>query len=205
MKVLLIEFIGTFFLVFVIAMTGDPGAVAAVLAAMIYMGGHVSGAHYNPAVTAGMCAAGHLSTCRAASYIVSQSVGAVCAVLVAAVLGGEFMKVVPSEKATLFPAFLAESLFTFALVLTIFHVAVSKHTRPNSYFGLAIALVVFVGAVTVGPVSGAAFNPAVGLAPQLVSIAMGGAFDVSHALLYTVAPIFGALVAAGVYELTEKR
>jgi aquaporin Z len=163
----LMEFIGTFFLVFTIGMTViDPGAgalaplaIGAVLAVMVYAGGHVSGAHYNPAVTLAVWMRGRCPTADVAPYIIAQLAAAVAA----AVLVG-FLKagaaVAPASPEPL-PALLAELLFTFALCFVVLNVATARKSEGNSYFGLAIGFTVMAGAFAAGPVSGGAFNPAV--------------------------------------------
>jgi aquaporin Z len=164
-----VEFIGTFFLVLTIGCTGlaaapgviAPLAIGSVLMAMVYAGGHISGAHYNPAVTLGVFLRGRCPASDLAPYWGAQLLGAA----VAAWIVGFALQDTPVTPfvAPVFGAFLAEFLFTFALVYVVLNVATADATAGNSYFGLAIGFTVLAGAFAVGQVSGAAFNPAVAI------------------------------------------
>jgi aquaporin Z len=161
------EFIGTFFLVFTVGMTViEPGAgafaplaIGSALMVMVYAGGHISGAHYNPAVTIAVLVRGRTTTKDAIVYIFVQIVAG----LVAAAMVG-FLKadaVIPAIDHTVANSMVAEFLFTFALCFVVLNTATAKATEGNSYFGLAIGITVMVGAYAVGGISGGAFNPAV--------------------------------------------
>lgn len=170
-KKYIVEAIGTFFLVLTIGLTAGktelaPLAIGAVLMVMVYAGGFVSGAHYNPAATIAVMLRKKISAVHGAIYIVAQIVGAILALIASGYLVGDFAGVIP-DGVSAGQAFVAELLFTFALIYTILHTAASKQVDGNSYFGLAIGFVVMVGAFAVGPISGGAFNPAVSLAPML--------------------------------------
>jgi aquaporin Z len=174
MRKYIVEFIGTFFLIFTIGCvsvaassgTIPPLAIGAVLMAMVYAGGHVSGAHYNPAVSLAIWMRGRLKTAELAPYIVAQGLGAVAAALAVRCLkcipcgGGGMVQTMTLEAG---PSLLAEFLFTFALAYVVLNVATASATQGNSYYGLAIGFTVVAGAFTVGAVSGGAFNPAVAL------------------------------------------
>jgi aquaporin Z len=170
MRKYLVEFIGAFFLVFTIGMCVlEPGAgvlaplaIGSVLAIMIFSGGHVSGAHYNPAVTTGVTVRGRASVSDLAGYFIAQ----LTAGAAAASLAMWFKGCPANEPFTLdlTKALLAEFLFTFALANTVINVATAKGTAGNSFYGLAIGFTVLAGAYAVGDVSGGAFNPAVTLA-----------------------------------------
>ena len=199
MKKLVMELIGAFFLVLVIALTGDPLAIGVILMVMVYMWGHISGAHYNPAATLGIWIRGKISTNDAWQYVIAQIVGAFLAVGVAYILNGQGFIPAPGAEATMGQAFLAEVLFTFALVSVILHTATEKKTAGNDYFGLAIWFTVMAGAFAVGGISGGAFNPAVGLGPWLFDIFNGGWFE--HVwLLYVLAPLLGGAVAGYMFK-----
>ena len=161
------EFIGTFFLVLTIGCTVIPGAagvipplaIGSALMVMVFAGGHVSGAHYNPAVTLGVWIRGRLGAGAVLPYCTAQVVAAVVASLTATFLVGS-----PTAGAATPPvarAFVAEFLFTFALVYVVLNSATSKDTSGNSFYGLAIGFTVMTGAFAVGGISGGAFNPAV--------------------------------------------
>ena len=198
----LTEFIGTFFLVLTVGCTGiavGPGvipqtAIGAALMVMVYAGGPVSGAHYNPAVTWGVFLRGRCAALDVAPYMVAQVLGALAAS--AAVM---YLKL--GAGATLFqapigPAFAAEVLFTFALVYVVLNVATTKSAAGNSYFGLAIGFTVSAGAFAVGNISGGAFNPAVA-----IGACMMGMLSWSAIWLYLIAEPIGATLAAVVFRV----
>ena len=100
MKNYITEFIGTFFLVLTIGLTGDPLAIGVMLMVMVYMGGHISGAHYNPAVSIAMILRGLLTTKEAINYILSQLAGAFLAAFFVQWVGGAVMELGPSNTAS---------------------------------------------------------------------------------------------------------
>jgi aquaporin Z len=200
------ELVGTFFLVLTIGLTvvqGEamaPLAIGSALMVMVYMGGHVSGAHYNPAVTLGFLVAGKTSVSEAVAYWISQVVGGLLAALAVLAMIDQPFAPAPGPEVGLLGMLLAEILFTFALMLVIFNVAASPDTEGNSYFGLAIGFTVMVGAWAVGPISGAAFNPAVAIGPTIVDAATGGG-TWEWLWIYLVAPALGAVAAVPVFRL----
>lgn len=203
------EFIGTLFLVLTIGLSviGQsplaPLAIGLGLMVMVYMGGHLSGAHYNPAVTLAMMLRGKLPTGDVVPYIVSQLLGATVAAVITYVITGQTFAPVPGATASPVAVLLVEILFTFALVLVIFNVATHPKTRGNAYYGLAIGMTVATGAFAGGDVSGGAFNPAVGIGPTVVNaILSGGAF--SSLWYYLAGPLAGAALAAAVYKFQEE-
>ena len=202
MKNYITEFIGTFFLVLAIGLTGNPLAIGVMLMVMVYMGGHISGAHYNPAVSIAMIFRGLLSIKEAINYILSQLAGAFLAAIFVQWVGGSVMEVGPSNTASVLQILSVEALFTFALVLVILNVATNPKTEGNSYYGLAIGFTVMAGAFAGGGISGGAYNPAVGTGPILVDAIMGEGNTLSNLWYYLVGPIVGAMVAAYVYKLT---
>ena len=129
MKNYITEFIGTFFLVLTIGLTGNPIAIGTMLMVMVYMGGHISGAHYNPAVSIAMIIRGLLSVKEAIKYILSQLSGAILAVLLVNWLGGTIMETPPSETASPIQILIVEAIFTFALVLVILNVATNPKQK----------------------------------------------------------------------------
>ena len=202
MKNYITEFIGTFFLVLTIGLTGDPLAIGVMLMVMVYMGGHISGAHYNPAVSIAMILRGLLTTKEAINYILSQLAGAFLAAIFVQWVGGAVMEVGPSNTASVLQILSVEAIFTFALVLVILNVATNPKTEGNSYYGLAIGFTVMAGAFAGGGISGGAYNPAVGTGPILVDVIMGDGNTLPNLWYYLVGPIVGAMVAAYVYKLT---
>ena len=206
MKNYLTEFIGTFFLVLTIGLTvtGEtpfaPLAIGSVLMVMVYMGGHISGAHYNPAITIAITLLGKMDKKEVLPYWISQILGGIAAALVTYYVAGEALVVAPSASASMGAILLVEILFTFALALVIMNVAACRETAGNSYYGLAIGFTVAAGAFAGGSISGGAFNPAVGIGPILVDGIMGdGGF--SNIWIYIVAPIIGAAIAPFAFKM----
>jgi aquaporin Z len=200
----LVELIGTFFLVLTIGMTViDPGAgtlaplaIGCALMVMIYAGGHISGAHYNPAVTLAVFLRGRCAASDVPGYMVSQVAGAVLAALAVRVLKGDAaMSGVIAAPRQVVPVLLAETLFTFALAWVVLNVATAKATNGNSNYGLAIGFTVLTGAFAVGSISGAAFNPAV-----VVGAAVMGLVTAGNIWMYLVANFLGAAAAAFIFK-----
>lgn len=169
MRKFIVEFIGTFFLVFTVATcvvnesTGviPPLAIGAVLMVMIFAGGHISGGHFNPAVTVAVTIRGRLSAWEVPAYIMAQITGGIMGAGGAYFLKGAPIGVPDVSPFSIQQMVLAEFLFTFALCYVVLNVATAKANAGNSFYGLAIGATVMVGAFTVGPISGGAFNPAV--------------------------------------------
>ena len=195
MKRYLFEFIGTFFLVMTIGLTGNPLAIGIMLAVLVYMGGHISGAHYNPAVTISIYLKKLISKEVAIKYILVQIAASTFASAVIYFLTQDFLKVAPSETATIPQIIISEFLFTFLLVLVILNVATNKKTEGNSYYGLAIGFTVMASAYCVGGISGGAFNPAVGLGPEITSFLITKDINLFNSLIYLIVPTFGGIIA----------
>lgn len=164
-KQYLVEFLGTFFLVLVIALTGNPLAIGVTLTALVYMGGYLSGAHYNPAVTLAMLINKKITSKAAAFYIITQFLaGFLTAAVFFFIQENKFIPQ-PGKNASTASVFLIETLFTFLLAFVVLHVAATKKTKDNHYFGLAIGFTLMAGVFAGGPISGGVFNPAVALGP----------------------------------------
>ena len=195
------EFIGTFFLVLTIGCTGigagsgviAPLAIGAVLMVMVFAGGHISGAHYNPAVTIGVMLRGKVKVSDVVPYLAAQLIAAALAVLAIKFLRAGV--VVTPIAIKVGPALLAEFLFTFALVYVVLNAATAEGTSGNSFYGLAIGMTVMTGAFAVGDISGGAFNPAVA-----VGISMLGISSWSNFWIYLLAEFAAAIVAALVFN-----
>jgi aquaporin Z len=206
MRKLIVEFIGTFFLVFTIgnvliepgAGPAGPFAIGLALAVMVYAGGHVSGAHYNPAVTLAVWLRGKLPASEIVGYWVVQILGAVAAGVVVRFLKGGTVPVAADFVTG--PALLAEFLLTFALAYVVLNVATAEGTANNSFYGLAIGGTVLAGAIAVGPISGGVFNPAVG-----IGAAFMGLLKWNSLWIYLVADFAGAAAAAFVFNLVNQK
>ncbi len=199
MKKYITEFIGTFFLVLAAGFASGEHAVLIIgsaLMVMIYAGGHISGAHYNPAVTLAVLIRGRIGTSEALIYMVSQLMGAVAAALLVG-----FFRDAPLEPKMLHDttrALLAEGLGTFALAYVVLNVATAKGTAGNSFYGLAIGFTVFFAGSLMGSLSGGAFNPAVAVGASVIK-----AFDWSNIWIYIVGCFGGAVLAALVFRITN--
>jgi aquaporin Z len=199
------EFIGTFFLVFTIGSTvlppNDAGAMAplaigSVLMAMVFAGGHVSGAHYNPAVTLAVFLRGKAALADVVGYMIAQVAAAA-----AAAMAVRFFKSFPTAtplQVDPFSALLAEFLFTFALCTVVLNVATAKGTGGNSFYGLAIGFTVLAGAYAVGPISGGAFNPAV-----VVGLTSLGLLTATNIWFYLIANFAAASAAAALFRYID--
>ena len=199
------EFIGTFFLSLTIctaAVYGSAGeyapfGIASTLMVMIYAGGHISGAHYNPAVTVSIYLRGACEKDEVLPYIASQVIGAISAALIVEnLLFPDAFDRTAAELGT--DAVVAELLFTFALAYVILNVATTESTSGNGYYGAAIALVVFAGAITVGSISLASFNPAVTSA-----LIVSGKLGLADSWMHFVPQFIGAVLATYVYKSTQ--
>jgi len=199
----IVEFIGTFFLVLIIGLTGNPIAIGLGLSVLIYMGGHISGAHYNPAVSLAMAINNELDLRSLGFYVFSQLIGATVATFFVMTLGNNDFSVV-SNTESITNLFIAEILFTFLLVFVILNVALNKNLKGNQYFGFAIGLTVMTGAFAVGDISGAVFNPAVSFGPSLISIidpqVSGGNESSDFFIYYLMTGVIGSVIASYLYK-----
>ena len=199
---LVVEFIGTFFLVFTIGMAVSragavaPIAIGAALMVMVFAGGHVSGAHYNPAVSTAILLRGKMTSNEYWPYVATQIAAAVVAGLVIIILGFDYntsAKVAGAGK-----MLIVEFLFTFALAYVVLNVATARGTEGNSFYGLAIGFTVAAGAFAVGSVSGGAFNPAVAIGAMVM-----GLLSWSDIWVYLIANLAGGAAAAYVFMYTQ--
>lgn len=203
MKKYLVEFIGTFFLVLTIGSTViSPGAgqfaplaIGAALMIMVYAGGHVSGGHYNPAVTLGVFLRGKCAATEVLPYWIAQLLGGITAAILVGYFKGPGVAV-PLEL-DVGPALVAEFVGTFALVYVVLNVATARATSGNSYFGLAIGSTVMVMAFALGGISGGAFNPAVAFGLTVMGIS-----PPANIWIYLLANLAAGVAAAMVFKHT---
>ena len=195
MKKLFIELFGTYFLVLIIGLSsGNPIAVGFGLMVLVYCGANISGAHYNPAVSLAMLVQKEISPLDSVKYFLSQTLGSTLAALSICLMNTN-MQVQPVLGDSIYPIFFSEIIFTFLLVFVILNVATHPNLKGNSFYGLAIGLTVMAGIFSVGPISGAVFNPAVSLGPSIIDIVTGN--GISHYFLwyYIVFPLIGSILA----------
>ena len=193
---LVVEFVGMFIFMFTVGMATNkagagslaPLAIGSVLMVIVFAGGHVSGGHFNPAVSTAVFVRGKITSTDYGAYIVTQFVAAVAGGLAARVVGGhEAAAPVGSAGKML----IAEFLFTFALGWVVLNVATARGTEGNSFYGLAIGFTVVAGAFAVGGISGGVFNPAIALGGMV-----SGLLKWSNIWVYLVAEFAGGAAAA---------
>jgi len=214
----LIELIGTMMLIFTIGCvsitqtttpsTVDFGglAIGFCLIVLVFLGGHISGAHYNPAVTYGILITMRekISWRRALGYVLMQLIGSLIgSALVFGCTGGgwDFGPKV-SRDYSVWEGFVCEIVATFFLLSVVLNVATTEAQEDNSFFGLAIGLTVASMAIAVGGISGGAFNPAVGTGPHLFQLMLGHGFY-EDMWIYWAGPILGATLAGLFFRVTN--
>jgi aquaporin Z len=202
MKKYLVEFVGTFLFITVIGLSVRSGsalaplAIGAALGALVFAGGYVSGAHYNPAVSLGALVRGKLSFMEWVGYALAQLAGGLLAGLVVVALVGK-----PALGAAVHdvgPSLAVEFIFTFALVWVVLSVATSKSNAGNSFYGLAIGAVLAAGVIAGGAISGGAYNPAVGL-----GVVVMGLEGLSQLWVYWAAQLVAGVAAALVFKAQD--
>jgi aquaporin Z len=203
---LLTEFVGTFVFLSVIALVPTSGpsaplapiAIGSALMVMVYMGGHVSGAHYNPAVSLGLFLRRKIGAVDLVAYWITQLVAGALAFVFAYLVSGRTPGIHPGTGVFTASALAIEVVFTTALVLVILNVAATRATEGNSFYGLAIGFTILAAAFVGGPISGGAYNPAVGFGATLGSALFSGG-SWSDLWLYLVGPVTGGAIAAGLH------
>ena len=212
----IIEFLGTFFLVLIIGLTGNPLAIGLGLATLIYMGAHISGAHYNPVVSLAMLINKEIALKEMGFYVLSQLLAAVFATYCIINLGKDFSVVANTDDIKNISSFqfylrifLAEILFTFLLVFVILNVALNKNLKGNQFYGIAIGLTVTAGAFSVGDISGAVFNPAVSFGPSFFSfidpeIGSNNVASSDFFIFYLITGLVGSVIASYAYKYLNR-
>ena len=209
MKKLIYEFIGTFFLVFTIGCAVSSGSTIAALAigsglmVMVYAGGHISGAHYNPAVSLAIFLRKKMKMNEMFQYWAVQLLGGFIGAYMACYIGGynhaATCVMAPGEGVPASAAIMAEILGTFALTYVVLNVATVKANEGNSFYGIAIGFTVFAMAISLGGVSGGAFNPAVGIGRNLCEAVCTGS-GLANTWIYIVGPFIGSTIAALIFN-----
>jgi len=208
----LIEFLGTFFLVLTVGLNLEvdnnytgitaPLAIGSILMCMIYMGGHISGAHYNPAITIGVFLRGNKIGLRdAIFYICSQTFAAFCASLCCFAITSVTFAPQPDADFSVLKTMMVEFFYSFALVFVVLSVATTKSLANNGFYGLAIGFTVTAGGYTTSGISGAAFNPALATGTMLVDLFTGWPYRIVYIWVYWIGGILGGCAAAGVFKI----
>jgi aquaporin Z len=206
------EFVGTFMLVWTVSINqlGDNGnfnalSIALVYAIFTYGLGGISGAHFNPAVTAAALTAGKIAAPEAAQYIVVQLFGGVVAGLAMFFFNGTFAgPIMPQQRVGEAPglfyspvqACTVEFFYTFLIAFVVLNTAGYTKAAGNQYYGLAIGFCIAAGGYGGGPISGAAFNPAVAIGL--------GPFQNGWAYAYSVVELVAGVFAALVFKLLRQ-
>ena len=200
------EFMGTFLLSFTICASGlygsagdyAPFVISFNLMIMIYAGRHISGAHYNPVITVSIYLRGIFDKNDILPYITVQIIAAVTAALVV-----ESFSLSDSTSSSIFnlgyEAIIAEFIFTFVFAYVVLYVATTESTLDNNYYGAIIALVIFVGAITVGSISLASFNPAVTSA-----LIVSGKVTLGESWMHFIPQFVGAILATYLYRYSHR-
>ncbi len=206
MRRYLTEFLGTLFFVLSIALVvtqenpAAPLIIGSALMVVVYMGGSVSGAHYNPAVSLALFLRGKLPRADLLPYMGAQLLGALVGAYLSYMFLDRTVAPAPAPTATAATAVLVELLYTCLLGLVVLNCAAREATRGNSYFGLAIGFTILVAAHAGGSISGGAFNPAVGTGLSLIN-AMLGDGNLKDLWIYLVGPFAGGALAAVLFKL----
>jgi aquaporin Z len=193
------EFIGTMFLVLVIGLNSNPIAVGAILIAMVYIGWHISGAHYNPAITLAVWIRGKIDLKNAVAYIFAQLLGAFAASIVFYLIQERTFAPAPTVGVEIWKSILLELLFTFALCSVFLELATSERLKGNYIYGLAIGFTFLGGIYAIGGISGGVLNPAAAFGPQLMDTLEGGS-GLGKFYIYFIGCFGGGVLSAIVYK-----
>jgi MIP family channel proteins len=200
MKNYLIEFIGTMFWVMVIGFSGNPLAIGLTILAAVYIGAHISGAHYNPAITLAFWFRKKIKSSDVLFYWIAQLLGAFAGAVIYYIIQEKSFCPAPAEGVELWKCILLELLFTFLLCTAALTTLTTKKLENNFIYGLAIGSAVAAGIYCVGPITGGVFNPAVYLGPMITDSLTGGS-SIQYILLYLIGPFGGSALAAIVYGI----
>jgi aquaporin Z len=203
------EFVGTFVFLFVISLAAVSGspltplAIGGALMCMVYMGGHISGGHYNPAVSLGIWLQKKMSASDFFLYVIAQVIAGICAFALGWFITNKTVAIHPGAEFTPIKAFIVEVIFTMALVLVVMNVAVSKKTDGRGFYGLAIGFTIVAAAIAAGPISGGAFNPAVGIGATVIDVLKGGG-EWTDLWVVILGPLVGGAIGSYIFAAQEK-
>lgn len=201
MKKLIMEFLGTFFLVLAFAITSNPVAIAAMLMAWVYIGAHVSGAHYNPIISFANALLGKMSWSAFAQYAGIQIIGGLAAFALALNLLGQVAIPTPGANVGLVSAFIMETLLAFVFTSLVLVMAHTKRFRASSIAGFAIGFTLPALALVGGPISGGLFNPAISLGANLLGMFNNVSIVWPNVLMYVGGGLLGAFLAGYAYHV----
>jgi glycerol uptake facilitator-like aquaporin len=201
MKNYLTELFGTFFLVLIIGINGNPLAIGFGLMVLIYLGFHVSGAHYNPIVTLAMLFRKEISLFDSINYIIFQILGAILAGSAVFFLTSVTMEVQPNLSATVYQILGYEVLFTYLYVYAFLTVTSHPKLKNNTFYGLVLGATIMVGLFSSIQTSGGVFNPATSVGVTLSHLFIGDGVSKYYLWYYLVGPALGGLIATAHYSL----
>ncbi len=205
MKKYFVEFVGTLFLILIIGLTSNPVAIGFGLTVLVYMGAHISGAHYNPVVSLAFIIKKDINTKDFIFYVLSQIIGATIGALFIYFLKDSVVEIQPNLSSSVYQILISEILFTFLLVFVILNVATHPNLKDNSFYGFAIGLTVMAGAFSVGPISGAVFNPAVSLGPTLSHLIIGDGISKYYLWYFLLGPTIGSVIGTFAFIYLVKK
>lgn len=205
LKKCLVEFVGTFFIMFTFGAALFPNsnnafpplAIAFIVIAVVYMGKSISGAQYNPAISLADSIRGKLSWKHLLPYVIVQFIAAAFAAYVLSFI----IVVPPYSNETTFnikAMFACEFLFTFLLTYTYLQTVNCEKTKGNSYYGLAIGSVILAAFLATAGTSYGVFNPAIALALIVMGLA-----QIKLVVFTIIANIIAGAAAAGIYKITS--
>lgn len=177
-----------------------PLAIGGVLIAIVFAGGPISGAHLNPVVSLAIAlrkGGGYLSFSLMGIYWIAQLIGGILGSVLGGYVTSTHVMIAVGSDSTLGQALTVECVYTFILCFVVLNVATNPKVDNNQYYALAIGFVIMAGAITVGPISGGAFNPVVALGLSVSS--KGAAGDLGYALAVSAADFVGGALAAAVF------
>ena len=206
MRRYLTEFVGTLFFVMTIALAVavnnplTPLVIGFTLMVVVYMGGHVSGAHYNPAVTLALFLRNKMNRSDLLPYWAAQILGGLAGAFLASMFLDRTFAVAPAATANTGTALMVEIFYTTLLALVVLNCAAREATKGNSYYGLAIGFAIVIAAFAGGPISGGAFNPAVAIGSLVIDTVVGSG-SLGHLWIYLVGPLAGGIIASAIFQM----
>ena len=206
MKKYSIEFLGTFFLLLISALTENPIAIGLGLASLIYVGAHVSGAHYNPAVSIAMVIRGEINKTECFKYCIAQILGAIAGSFIYFLITNNVFEIQPDSDTTRTQFLIAEFIFTFLLVITILFVGTHPKLKDNQFYGAAIGLTVIASQYSIAEISSSVLNPAISIGPAIFNIFSGQETNISldYSPYYVFITILSGVFAAFIFKFYLK-